>query len=153
MKLDIVPMTAASAKDAAELEVLVFGSPWSEAALIAAAEHPNGSFLCAFCDGVFAGYAGMLCVLDEGQICNVAVSPAFRRMGIGAALMAAQVESARMRGLSFMTLEVRAGNLAAQGLYEKYGWKKVGVRKNFYAKPREDAFLYNYDLEDRKLVL
>ena len=108
------------------------------------AENPNASFLCAFSDGVFSGYAGMLCVLDEGQICNVAVCPAFRRMGVGAALMKAQAETAKIRGLSFMTLEVRAGNLAAQGLYEKYGWEKVGVRKNFYQKPREDAFLYNY---------
>ena len=55
---------------------------------------------------------------------------------------------AEKENLEFMTLEVRAGNLAAQGLYEKYGWEKVGVRKNFYEKPREDAFLYNYYLTE-----
>ena len=142
--IEIQKMTAASAKAAAELEAICFASPWSEDALLQMAENPNASFLCAVSDGVFAGYAGMLCVLDEGQICNVAVCPAFRRMGVGAALMKAQAETAKIRGLSFMTLEVRAGNLAAQGLYEKYGWEKVGVRKNFYQKPREDAFLYNY---------
>jgi ribosomal-protein-alanine N-acetyltransferase len=146
MKIEIRSMTAATAKDAAELEKICFASPWSESALADMAAHEGASFLCAFCDGEFAGYAGMLCVLDEGQICNVAVVPKFRRVGIGAALMQAQTEAARIRGLSFMTLEVRAGNLAAQGLYEKYGWEKVGVRKNFYEKPREDAFLYNYYL-------
>ncbi len=144
MAIEIKPMTAASAKAAAELEKICFASPWSEDSLLSAISHPNASFLCAFSDGVFAGYAGMLCVLDEGQICNVAVCPEFRRMGVGAALMKAQTEAARIRGLSFMTLEVRAGNLAAQGLYENNGWEKVGVRKNFYEKPREDAFLYNY---------
>ena len=142
--IEIQKMTAASAKAAAELEAICFASPWSEDALLQMSENPNASFLCAFSDGVFAGYAGMLCVLDEGQICNVAVCPAYRRMGVGAALMKAQAETARIRGLSFMTLEVRASNLAAQGLYEKYGWEKVGVRKNFYQKPREDAFLYHY---------
>ena len=142
--IEIQKMTAASAKAAAELEAICFASPWSEDALLQMSENPNASFLCAFSDGVFVGYAGMLCVLDEGQICNVAVCPAYRRMGVGAALMKAQAETARIRGLSFMTLEVRASNLAAQGLYEKYGWEKVGVRKNFYQKPREDAFLYNY---------
>ena len=146
MAIEIIPMTAASAGFAAELEKICFASPWSENALLQMAEDPNGSFLCAFSDGAFAGYAGMLCVLDEGQICNVAVLPEFRRLGVGAALMKAQTEAAKIRGLSFMTLEVRAGNLAAQGLYEKYGWEKVGVRKNFYEKPREDAILYNYYL-------
>ncbi len=146
MKIEVKPMTAADISSVAALEAITFSSPWSEAALSMALEHPNGSFLCAFCDGAFAGYAGMLCVLDEGQICNVAVMPDFRRHGIGSALMTEQVETAKLRGLSFMTLEVRAGNTAAQAMYEKQGWEKVGVRKNFYEKPREDAFLYNYYL-------
>ena len=85
----------------------------------------------------------MLCVLDEGQICNVAVCPAFRRMGVGEALMAAQREIARSRGITVMMLEVRASNTAAQCLYEKLGWEKLGTRKNFYSSPREDALLYN----------
>ncbi len=140
-------MTKETARDAAELETLCFPLPWSERSLCDMTENENASFLCAFADGVFAGYVGMLCVLDEGQICNVAVSPRFRRQGIGRALMEAQIRAARSRGLSFMTLEVRAGNLAAQALYEKQGWKKVGVRKNFYERPREDAFLYDYTIE------
>jgi ribosomal-protein-alanine N-acetyltransferase len=89
----------------------------------------------------------MLCVLDEGQICNVAVCPLFRRMGVGEALMEAQRKAAVSRGLSVMMLEVRASNIAAQGLYEKLGWEKVGVRKNFYSAPREDGVLYILYLE------
>ena len=147
MSIDILPMTKETAREAAELEKLCFPQPWSEKSLSDMASSENASFLCAFCEGAFAGYAGMLCVLDEGQICNVAVLPAFRRMGVGKALMEAQIEAARSRGLSFMTLEVRAGNLAAQSLYETQGWRKVGVRKNFYERPREDAFLYDYTIE------
>ena len=111
--------------------------------LCSESESAEGEFLCAFVDGEFAGYAGMLCVLDEGQICNVAVCPPFRRMGVGEALMAAQRRAGLARGLSVMMLEVRASNAPAQRLYEKLGWEKVGVRKNFYTAPREDGGLYN----------
>ncbi len=144
--LSIVSMTEDMIPLVAELEKNTFSAPWSEHMLMEILSHPGASFLCAYEDGVFAGYAGMLCILDEGQICNVAVSPSFRRRGIGMALMEAQLAAAKARGLSVMMLEVRAGNAAAQALYEKEGWKRVGVRKNYYANPREDGFLYNYDL-------
>ena len=136
-------MTTESAKNAAELEKLCFSAPWSYEMLCMEAFSEQGEFLCAFVNGEFAGYAGMLCVLDEGQICNVAVCPPFRRMGVGEALMAAQRSAGLARGLSVMMLEVRARNAPAQRLYEKLGWEKVGVRKNFYTSPREDGVLYN----------
>ena len=141
--IEVLPMTKDSAKNVAELEKLCFSAPWSYEMLCETISHPESEFLCAFVDGEFAGYAGMLCVLDEGQICNVAVCPPFRRMGVGEALMAAQRNAGVARGLSVMMLEVRAGNTAAQKLYEKGGWEKVGVRRNFYSRPREDGVLYN----------
>ena len=138
-----MPMTKESALYVAELEKLCFSAPWSYEMLCSESESAEGEFLCAFVGGEFAGYAGMLCVLDEGQICNVAVCPLFRRMGVGEALMEAQRKAAVSRGLSVMMLEVRASNTAAQKLYEKTGWEKVGVRKNYYSFPREDGVLYN----------
>lgn len=141
--IEILPMNETSAHEAAALERICFSSPWSADSLIEALGRADSSFLTAFVDGEFAGYAGMLCVLDEGQICNVAVCPAFRRMGVGEALMAAQREAAASRGVSVMMLEVRASNTAAQRLYEKMGWEMIGTRKNFYSHPREDAILYN----------
>ena len=136
-------MDVSTAHEAAALEKLCFSSPWSADSLIEAIGRADSSFLAAFVGGEFAGYAGMLCVLDEGQICNVAVCPAFRRMGVGEALMAAQKDAATSRGVSVMMLEVRASNTAAQRLYEKMGWEMIGTRKNFYSHPREDAILYN----------
>ena len=140
-------MTKESAIYTAELEKLCFSAPWSEEILCETISHPESEFLCAFVDGEFAGYAGMLCVLDEGQICNVAVCPPFRRMGVGEALMQAQKDAGLARGLSVMMLEVRSGNTAAQRLYEKMGWEKVGVRRNYYSNPREDGVLYNLYLK------
>jgi ribosomal-protein-alanine N-acetyltransferase len=142
-KIEILPMTKESALFVAQLEKVCFSSPWSYDMLCAEGLRAEAEFLCAFIDGSFAGYAGMLCVLDEGQICNVAVCPPFRRMGVGEALMEAQRSAALVRGLSVMMLEVRASNTPAQRLYEKLGWEKVGVRRNFYSSPREDGVLYN----------
>ena len=146
-KIEIMPMTKESAVYTAELEKLCFSAPWSYEMLCETISHPESAFVCAFVDGEFAGYAGMLCVLDEGQICNVAVCPPFRRMGVGEALMQAQREAGNARDLSIMYLEVRAGNTAAQRLYEKMGWEKVGVRRNYYSNPREDGVLYNLYLK------
>ena len=143
----MIPMTEAQAGDAAILEAKCFSLPWSRDALAEAARRDDMIFLCALVDGVFAGYAGMLCVLDEGQICNIAVSPAYRRMGVGSRLLAALKGEAARLGLSLLTLEVRASNTAAQTLYERNGFERVGLRRAFYTHPREDAFLYNCELK------
>lgn len=98
-------------------------------------------FLVAEEAGTLAGYVMLTAVLDEGSIDSIAVAEAFRRRGVGDALTAAAIRRGRERGLSFITLEVRAGNEAALALYEKHGFTEAGRRKNYYEKPREDAIL------------
>ncbi len=87
------------------------------------------------------GYAGFSFVLDEGYIDNVAVAVSARRKGIADALLADLDRRARERELSFLTLEVRESNVPAAALYEKNGYRKTAVRKNYYAKPSEDAII------------
>ena len=125
----------------AELEQLCFSEPWSAQGILDEAE--RGCFIAAYADGVFAGYAGMTAVLDERDVCNVAVSPDFRGMGIGKALVGALIDDAKKTGASVVMLEVRKSNASAIALYEKAGFELVGQRKNFYNRPREDALLYN----------
>ena len=98
-------------------------------------------FLTAELDGDVVGYVGMMCVLDEGYISNVAVSPRFRRQGIGRALVAEMLRRAEGRQLTFVTLEVRAHNDGAIALYSQAGFAPVGRRRNYYERPREDAIL------------
>lgn len=122
----------------AALERACFSDPWPEDVLA----RRIGDFLLA--RGGDGGVIGFLClshVLDEGSIDNIAVSPTHRRQGAADALMTAALGRARELALAFITLEVRASNAPAIALYEKHGYARVGLRPNYYEKPREDAVL------------
>ena len=94
-----------------------------------------------------AGYAGLMHVLDEGYINNVAVDPALRRRGTADALLDELERRCRALCLSFATLEVRAGNAPAIALYEKHGYRSVGLRRRYYEKPVEDAVIMTLELQ------
>ncbi len=111
--------------------------PWPEDMIARMADR----FTVAVEDDTVAGYLVLSSVLDEGNIDNVAVAPAFRRRGIADALVTDAVRRARAEELAFLTLEVRASNAPAIRLYEKHGFREVGRRRNYYEKPREDAIL------------
>ncbi len=142
MNIEIRKIDELSASFAAELEKICFDHPWSKNAIMEEAE--RGYFIAAFCDGEFAGYAGMTAVLDERSICNIATVPEFRGKGVGLAIVNALLENARQTGASVVMLEVRESNKAAISLYEKVGFTLVGKRRKFYDAPMEDALLYNF---------
>lgn len=144
--MTVVPMAERHLAALAEIEKACFHAPWSEAML--REELDKGIFLVAEQDGQAIGYVGCQTVLDEGYITNVAVSPDCRRQGIGRALIAELVSCARAKELSFVTLEVRASNASALALYEGAGFGRVGVRKNFYSAPSEDAVLMTRFLKE-----
>ena len=123
------------------LEKQCFSLPWSLSALENQLLSDNCRFLTAVSDdGTVLGYIGLSCVLDEGYISNVAVSPKFRRLGIGDALIEALI-SKNEKALSLLNLEVRENNSPAIALYAKHGFEPVGLRKNYYNKPKENAVL------------
>ena len=124
-----------------ELEKQCFSQPWTREQLLSQLPDERHEFLAALHEGQPVGDVGMMCVLDEGYIANVAVSPDWRRQGIGDALIAELLRRAVSRELAFVTLEVRAGNEAAKALYAKHGFVPVGTRKKYYASPTEDAVL------------
>jgi ribosomal-protein-alanine N-acetyltransferase len=124
------------------LENACFTLPWSRKMLEGQILSESSVFLAAEDEkGLLLGYGGFLWVLDEGYVANIATSPDFRRRGVADALLKALKERALELSLSFLTLEVRKGNKAAISLYEKHGFVPVGLRKNYYEKPREDALL------------
>ena len=124
------------------LERLCFSLPWTAEALCAQLKDGQHEFIAAFdAQGRVLGYVGMMFVLDEGYISNVAVSPDCRRQGIADALIDRLCELCKVHALAFVSLEVRAGNVPAIALYEKHGFERVGLRKNYYERPKEDALI------------
>ena len=123
------------------LEQRCFSVPWTEAQLRAQLPDDRHVFLVAERGDEVLGYVGLMHVLDEGYISNVAVSPDCRRQGIGAALIAELTRRAGRLELAFLTLEARASNAPAIRLYEKMGFRQVGRRKRYYQRPEEDAGL------------
>lgn len=143
--MTVTRLTAAHLGAVEALEKEVFPHPWSAEALALLCGDSAFGFVCEK-EGELLAYGGMLTVLDEGQITNIATAPAARRQGCGEAVLTALLEEARARGLAFVTLEARVSNEAALGLYEKLGFRVVGSRPHFYTAPVEDALLMQCDL-------
>ena len=139
-ELSIVPMREEHIFALAALEAACFTDPWSENALREELSNPCARFIVAVFNGEIAGYLGCHHIGDEGFVANVAVFPAFRRRGIGKAL----VTAAFTDNLSRLTLEVRASNEPAIALYRSLGFVEEGRRPRFYSHPTEDALLYSY---------
>ena len=142
MRVRIVPMTADHLDEVAELERICFSAPWSRNMLAEELDNALSAFLVALDDeGKVVGYAGVQVILDEGYITNVAVRPEYRRQGIAGELLAVFHRFAEGNKMAFLTLEVRDSNASARALYTKHGFKEVGVRKNYYDHPKEDAII------------
>ena len=133
-----------------ELENACFSIPWTQEQLMSQLPDESHVFLTAVEGERVLGYVGMMCVLDEGYISNVAVAPTYRRRGLGDRLICELMERAKTRGLAFVTLEVRESNAPAIALYAKHGFRPAGLRRNYYEKPRENAVLMTLFLESNK---
>ena len=134
-------MTAAHLDGVCAIENACFAHPWSRQSIEAELDNETSLFYVAVEDGQVVGYIGMSFVLDEGYIYNVAVKADSRKNGVGSALIQTLVTHCRKNNFAFLTLEVRESNAPARSLYEKFGFIKVGERKNYYSDPTENAVL------------
>ena len=141
----IVPMAARHVASIAALERKCFSDPWSEAAIAPELENPLSLWLVAEQGDAVLGYVGSQSVPPEADMMNIAVAPEARRQGIAEALVHALEAALRENGVESLTLEVRVSNLPARALYEKLGFTPVGLRKNYYFHPKEDACILRKD--------
>lgn len=142
MDYRIIDTTETQLEQIEKIEQQCFSCPWTLDQLRSQLSDDRHVFLAAVdAGGTVLGYVGMMFVLDEGYISNVAVAPAYRRQGVADALISALMTRAEELNLAFVTLEVRAGNEPAKALYAKHGFVPVGRRKNYYDLPKEDAIL------------
>ena len=119
-----------------------FGDPWGPREFSSALAQPRSIFLVAEdSDGVVAGYAIALAVVDEAEILNLAVHPELRGRGIGGNLLDAALTEVQSRGAEQVYLEVRESNDAARKLYAARGFDEVTRRRGYYRNPLEDALV------------
>ena len=145
--MEITQMTRAHVAQIAALEGQCFADPWSERSVASELENPLSLWLVALEDGTVAGYVGSQTVLGEADMMNLAVSPAYRRQGLGRALVLALCESLRQKmQATVLTLEVRDSNAPAAALYASLGFAQIGLRKNYYQHPKEDARILRKEL-------
>ncbi len=86
------------------------------------------------------GYVGSIYCFDQADVALVATKPSFRRKNVAQNLINRVIDELLQRGVSTVFLEVRVGNIPARSLYEKMGFKTVGIRKNYY-EDAEDAIV------------
>lgn len=91
------------------------------------------------------GFAGFWLIIDEAHLVDIAVQPAYCRMGIGESLLISVINLAVRANARIVTLEVRASNQAAQSLYRKYDFATVGKRPGYYLDSIEDALIMSTD--------
>lgn len=144
--MEILPLTEAQAAQVAALEAATFSLPWDEAAIRRELSNRLSLWLAAVEDGQVLGYVGSQTVFEDTDVLNVCTAPAARRRGVAQALMRALETQLAPKGVERITLEVRASNLPALRLYEKLGYSQVGLRRNYYEKPREDAVIMQKQL-------
>lgn len=141
MMLVVRRMTAADVPAAAQIDAMSESLPWPERSFRAELEAPYSRGWVAESGGRVVGLLVLWLVVDEAHIASIAVHPDFRRRGIGRLLLKTALEAATAEGAKNGLLEVRAGNLAAQELYKRFGFAEVGRRPKYYKDNGEDAVL------------
>lgn len=142
-------MTKEDIDQVVKIEEESFALPWSVKSFEESLELKYAKFFVAFMDDVVAGYVGTYHIGDEIDITNIAVASAFRRKGVASELMKAVVAYGQNLMVECINLEVRISNVSARGLYAKYDFEELGVRKNFYSKPTEDGLIMRKNLTNQ----
>jgi ribosomal-protein-alanine N-acetyltransferase len=122
------------------IETEAFGSPWRRETFLDLIDRPTAELLVMVHeDEGVVGYAVLWCVMDQGELANVAIARHMRGQGLGRVLLEEVLDVARRRGVETVFLEVRESNAPALGLYRRFGFSQVGHRRGYYDHPKEDA--------------
>jgi ribosomal-protein-alanine N-acetyltransferase len=139
--ITIQRMTRDDIEEIARLERLCFSDPWAKENFREELNHRFSVPLVVKSGQTIIGYICLWRIEDEMEIANFAVSPEFRRRGIGRKMMERVLWEAGERGVTGLILSVRESNLPAIELYTSYGFVEVYRRKKYYRQPAEDAVI------------
>lgn len=144
MNIKIIQATNENIKDIFLIEQACFSTPWTEQSIADSVSNDSNYFNIAYAGGKPAGYMSMQLVQGEGDIMRVAVLPEYRRLGIGRALLS---ECFSVNHPDVVFLDVRENNIPAIRLYESFGFVNIGIRKNYYSNPIENAVIMHKEVK------
>ena len=140
--LRIDAMTFADIPAVHAIERASFAVPWPDGAYRSElATNRLASYVVARADDAVVGFAGLWVMVDEAHVTTFAVDPRWRRRGVGERLLLGLLDIAVARRAREATLEVRLSNVPARRLYEKFGFRPVGIRPRYYSDNGEDALI------------
>lgn len=125
----------------AAIERTLFSDPWSENAFRETLKQEEADFVVAVEADEIIGYCGAYRALDEAEIVNVAIKKECQNLGLGAKMVQSLIDQEKEKGSRFFILEVRSSNVSAQCCYKKLGFRTIGIRKDFYDCPKENALV------------
>ena len=134
-------MISDDAEAVAALELKCFAMPWSRADFLRENKNELAEYVVGELDKKIVAYAGAWVSFDQAEVMHIAVEPSLRGQGIGTLIFGELIKAVKERGATSITLEVRPSNIAAIKLYENFGLKSVGRRKNYYLDNNEDALI------------
>ncbi len=142
------PMLLEDLDQVAEIEKNSMPSPWSKELFEEELHRDLAHYFVMEEDGKVAGYMGYWEAPQEAHIITLAVHSGYRSKGLGSRIIQQCLAYAFKRGARLATLEVREGNEAARGLYEKCGFRFIAIRKKYYSDNLEDAIVMIRELTD-----
>jgi [ribosomal protein S18]-alanine N-acetyltransferase len=142
----VVRMTVDDVKQVVGIEEISFSDPWSEGSFTSSVRSPYTYAIVAKREESVMGYLVGYVHKEYFQVANIAVSPNFRKRGIGGELLFKALEEAARLGCRYAFLEVRPSNQDAVSLYETLGFQAVGRKQGYYRVPPEDALVMRKQL-------
>jgi len=141
-RLEVTRMRRRHLRGVMAIERQVYPRPWSPNLFLSEmTESKNRCYLVARIDREVVGYAGMICYGEEAHVTNIAVDPLRHRQKIATRLLHDLIVEGIQMGAEAVSLEVRVTNWGAQRLYGAFGFRPIGVRKNYYQEINEDALI------------
>ncbi len=131
-KIKILPMTEADIEEISPNFQTEFDEFWNINNLKNDFQNPNSTYFVAKLDNEIVGFAGFLNICDEANIMNIVTKINKRHLGIGSKLLSQLITSAHEQNCKSITLEVNEHNAPAIHLYEKFNFKRIGLRKKYY---------------------
>jgi len=142
LKLKLVEITVEDLPQIQVIDRACLGGFWSLEGYMQEIERPNSHLLAIMnTEKVILGFTCLWAILEEAHITMLAVRPEYQRQGLGKYLVWGLLEKAACKGLEWATLEVRASNMGAIALYQKFDFEIIGTRPKYYEVTQEDAIV------------